>query len=205
MKYSNINASIIEERNSILGAKEFVNSICNMITKKCSDEDLTRQIMSTSLGGGNKMLTEIIETNEELGTSNFNNIISWKWAKAQLKVNEQRDNIDLLICELVKAILNENLNNNKSNNNKSNNNKSNNNKSNNNKSNILELKNDESENDESENDESENDECETHYLQSVEQKTLEDYETYLAIKSFLYAVIGALFVNIFVVYLNLKY
>ena len=190
MKYSNINASIIEERNSILGAKEFVNSICNMITKKCSDEDLTRQIMSTSLGGGNKMLTEIIETNEELGTSNFNNIISWKWAKAQLKVNEQRDNIDLLICELVKAILNENLNNNKSNNNKSNNNKSN----------ILELK-----NDESENDESENDECETHYLQSVEQKTLEDYETYLAIKSFLYAVIGALFVNIFVVYLNLKY
>ena len=188
-KYSNINASIIEERNSILGAKEFVNSICNMITKKCSDEDLTRQIMSTSLGGGNKILTEIIETNEELGTSNFNNIVSWKWAKAQLKVNEQRDNIDLLICELVKAILNENLNNNKSNNNKSN---------------VLELKNDEPENDEPENDESENDECETHYLQSVEQKTLEDYETYLAIKSFLYAVIGALFVNIFVAYLNLK-
>jgi hypothetical protein len=174
-KYSNINASIIEERNSILGTKEFVNSICNMITKKCSDEDLTRQIMSTSLGGGNKMLTEIIEINEELGTSNFNNIISWKWAKAQLKVNEQRDNIDLLICELVKAILNENLNNNKSN--------------------VLELK----------NDEPENDECETHYLQSVEQKTLQDYETYLAIKSFLYAVIGALFVNIFVAYLNLKY
>ena len=191
-KYSNINASIIEERNSILGAKEFINSICNMITKKCSDEDLTRQIMSTSLGGGNKMLTEIIETNEELGTSNFNNIISWKWVKAQLKVNKQRDNIDLLICELVKAILNENLDNNKSN--------------------VFELKNDEAENDEAENDEVENsdepqnsDEAETHYLESVEQKTLEDYETYLAIKSFLYAVIGALLVNIFVAYLNFKY
>lgn len=166
-KYSNINASIIEERNSILEAKEFVNSICNMITTRCSDEDLTRQIMSTSLGGGNKMLTEIIETNEELGTSNFNNTVSWKWTKAQLKVNEQRDNIDLLICELVKALLNENLKNNNS-------------------------------------EQEDNDDCETNYLDYIDQKTLEDYETYLAIKSFMYAVFGAFLVNIFVVYCNIK-
>lgn len=180
MKYSNINASIIEERNSILGAKEFVNSICNMITTRCSDEDLTRQIMSTSLGGGNKMLTEIIETNEELGTSNFNNIVSWKWAKAQLKVNEQRDNIDLLICELVKAIVKDTL------------------KTNETLKTIKTLDDSEKIDDELDT------ECETNYLDNVDQHTLENYETYLAVKSFMYAVLGAFIVNIFVVYLNIK-
>jgi hypothetical protein len=180
MKYSNINPAIIEERNSILGAKEFVNSICNMITTRCSDEDLTRQIMSTSLGGGNKMLTEIIETNEELGTSNFNNIVSWKWAKAQLKVNEQRDNIDLLICELVKAIVKDTL------------------KTNETLKTIKTL-------DDSEKIDYELDtDCETNYLDSIDQKILENYETYLAVKSFMYAVLGAFLVNIFVVYLNIK-
>ena len=86
-KYCTIDSSIIEERNTITNNKELVNHICNMITSRCADDDLTRQIMCSSLGGGKKMLTEIIETNEELGTSNFNNVISWKWAKAQLKVN----------------------------------------------------------------------------------------------------------------------
>lgn len=179
MKYSNINPAIIKERNSILEAKEFVNSICNMITTRCSDEDLTRQIMSTSLGGGNKMLTEIIETNEELGTSNFNNIVSWKWAKAQLKVNEQRDNIDLLICELVKAIVNETL-----------------------KTSETSKTNDSEDSEKTE--QEHNDDCETNYLDYVDQKTLEDYETYLAIKSFMCAVFGAFLVNIFVVYCNIK-
>lgn len=173
-KYSNINASIIKERNSILETKEFVNSICNMITSRCSDEDLTRQIMSASLGGGNKILTEIIETNEELGTSNFNNIISWKWAKAQLKVNEQRDKIDLLICEVVKAIINESKDS---------------------------YKTEQTQEQEQEN----NADCETNYLDNVDQKTLEDYERYLAVKSFMYAVIGALLVNVFVAYLNFEY
>ena len=185
MKYSNINPAIIKERNSILEAKEFVNSICNMITTRCSDEDLTRQIMSTSLGGGNKMLTEIIETNEELGTSNFNNIVSWKWAKAQLKVNEQRDNIDLLICELVNAIVNETL-----------------------KTNEILKTNDYEDSKKTEQEEEEEEEldteCETNYLDNVDQKTLENYETYLAVKSFMYAVLGAFVVNIFVVYLNIK-
>jgi len=187
MKYSNINASIIEERNSILGAKEFVNSICNMITTRCSDEDLTRQIMSTSLGGGNKMLTEIIETNEELGTSNFNNIVSWKWAKAQLKVNEQRDNIDLLICELVKAIVKDTL------------------KTNETLKTIKTFKtNDYEDLEKTAQDHELDTECETNYLDSIDQKTLENYETYLAVKSFMYAVLGAFIVNIFVVYLNIK-
>ena len=179
-KYSNIDASIIEERNSILDSKEFVNHICNMITTRCSDDDLTRQIMCSSIGGGQKVLTEIIETNEELGTSNFNNTISWKWTKAQLEVNEQRDNIDRLICEVVKAIVKENS-----------------------LENVLDDS--LSLNPEPNESESENNERETHYLESVEQKTLEDYETYLAVKSFVYGVIGALFVNIFVAYLNIKY
>jgi hypothetical protein len=187
MKYSNINASIIEERNSILGAKEFVNSICNMITTRCSDEDLTRQIMSTSLGGGNKMLTEIIETNEELGTSNFNNIVSWKWTKAQLKVNEQRDNIDLLICELVKAIVNETSKTSVSL-----------------KTNETLKTNDYEDLEKIAQDLELDTECETNYLDNVDQHTLENYETYLAVKSFMYAVLGAFIVNIFVVYLNIK-
>ena len=107
-KYSTIDSSIIEERNSILDTKEFVSNICNMITTRTSEDDLTRQIMCSSIGGGQKVLTEIIETNEELGTSNFNNTISWQWTKAQLKVNEQRDEIDKLICEVVKAIVKKN-------------------------------------------------------------------------------------------------
>ena len=184
-KYASLDPSIIEERNSILDTKEFVNTICNMITTRTSDDDLTRQIMCSSLGGGQKVLTEIIETNEELGTSNFNNTISWKWTKAQLKVNEQRDKIDKLICMLVKAILKEN-------------NVKNDVKNDNDVKNVL---------DESPSfklDTTEQSQCESDYLEMVEQKAQDDYETFLAIKSFIYGVIGALAVNIFVVYLNFK-
>lgn len=178
-KYASLDPSIIEERNSILDTKEFVNTICNMITTRTSDDDLTRQIMCSSLGGGQKVLTEIIETNEELGTSNFNNTISWKWTKAQLKVNEQRDKIDKLICMLVKAILKEN--------------------------NVKnDVKNVLDESPPFKLDTTEQSQCESDYLEMVEQKTQDDYETFLAIKSFIYGVIGALAVNIFVVYLNFK-
>ena len=130
------------------------------------------------------MLTEIIETNEELGTSNFNNTISWQWTKAQLKVNEQRDKIDKLICELVRAIVKEN--------------------------DVKEDVKDDVKNvlDESPSfklDTTEQSQCESDYLEMVEQKTQDEYETFLAIKSFMYGVIGALAVNIFVVYLNSKH
>jgi hypothetical protein len=177
-KYSTIDSTIIEERNAITNTKELVNHICNMITSKCADDDLTRQIMCSSLGGGKKMLTEIIETNEELGTSNFNNVISWKWAKAQLKVNEQRDKIDSLICEVVKAIVSETtvL-----------------------ETNVLEttpLDNTELVKSQLE--------CEADYLDVVEQKAQDDYEKYLAAVSFIYGVVGALIVNVFVAYLYRK-
>ena len=178
-KYSTIDSSIIEERNSILDTKEFVSNICNMITTRTSEDDLTRQIMCSSIGGGQKVLTEIIETNEELGTSNFNNTISWQWTKAQLKVNEQRDKIDKLICELVRAIVKEN----------------------DVKDDVKDVL------DESPSfklDTTEQSQCESDYLEMVEQKAQDEYETFLAIKSFIYGVIGALAVNIFVVYLNFK-
>ena len=175
-KYSCLDSSIIEERNSILDTKEFVSNICNMITTRTSDHDLARQIMCSSLGGGQKVLTEIIQTNEELGTSNFNNTISWKWTKAQLKVNEQRDKIDKLICELVKVIIKEN-----------------------------DVKNILDEPPALQLDQVEQTQCENDYLEMVEQKAQDEYETYLAIKSFMYGVIGALAVNGFVVYLNIKY
>ena len=178
-KYSTIDSSIIEERNSILDTKEFVSNICNMITTRTSEDDLTRQIMCSSIGGGQKVLTEIIETNEELGTSNFNNTISWQWTKAQLKVNEQRDKIDKLICELVRAIVKEN--------------------------DVKEdVKNVLDESPSFKLDTTEQSQCESDYLEMVEQKAQDEYETFLAIKSFIYGVIGALAVNIFVVYLNSK-
>ena len=178
-KYSTIDSSIIEERNSILDTKEFVNTICNMITTRTSEDDLTRQIMCSSIGGGQKVLTEIIETNEELGTSNFNNTISWQWTKAQLKVNEQRDKIDKLICELVRAIVKEN--------------------------DVKDdVKNVLGERPSFKLDTTEQSQCESDYLEMVEQKAQDEYETFLAIKSFIYGVIGALAVNIFVVYLNFK-
>ena len=202
-KYSTLDSTIIEERNAITNTKELVNHICNMITSKCADDDLTRQIMCSSLGGGKKMLTEIIETNEELGTSNFNNVISWKWVKAQLKVNEQRDKIDLLICDMVNAIVSETT--------------------------LSETRPSEttlsettlSETRPSETRPSETNvlettlldkteleksqlECEADYLDAVEQKAQDEYEKYLAIKSFMYGLGGALAVNVFVVYFNLK-
>lgn len=179
-KYSTIDSSIIEERNSILDTKEFVSNICNMITTRTSEDDLTRQIMCSSIGGGQKVLTEIIETNEELGTSNFNNTISWQWTKAQLKVNEQRDKIDKLICELVRAIVKEN--------------------------DVKDdVKNVLDESPSFKLDTTEQSQCESDYLEMVEQKAQDEYETFLAIKSFIYGVIGALAVNIFVVYLNFKH
>ena len=179
-KYSCLDSSIIEERNSILDTKEFVSNICNMITTRTSDDDLARQIMCSSLGGGQKVLTEIIQTNEELGTSNFNNTISWKWTKAQLKVNEQRDKIDKLICELVKVIVKED--------------------------DIKDdVKNVLDEPPSLQLDQVEQTQCENDYLEMVEQKAQDEYETYLAIKSFMYGVIGALAVNVFVAYLNIKH
>ena len=179
-KYSCLDSSIIEERNSILDTKEFVSNICNMITTRTSEDDLTRQIMCSSIGGGQKVLTEIIETNEELGTSNFNNTISWQWTKAQLKVNEQRDKIDKLICELVRAIVKEN--------------------------DVKDdVKNVLDESPSFKLDTTEQSQCESDYLEMVEQKAQDEYETFLAIKSFIYGVIGALAVNIFVVYLNFKH
>ena len=179
-KYSCLDSSIIEERNSILDTKEFVSNICNMITTRTSDDDLARQIMCSSLGGGQKVLTEIIQTNEELGTSNFNNTISWKWTKAQLKVNEQRDKIDKLICELVKVIVKED--------------------------DIKDdVKNVLDEPPSLQLDQVEQTQCENDYLEMVEQKAQDEYETYLAIKSFMSGVIGALAVNVFVAYLNIKH
>jgi len=208
-KYSTLDSTIIEERNAIINTKELVNHICNMITSRCADDDLTRQIMCSSLGGGKKMLTEIIETNEELGTSNFNNVISWKWTKAQLQVNEQRDKIDSLICEVVKAIVRE-----------TNELETNVLETNVLETNVLEtnvLETNELETnvletnvletkplDKTELEKSQL-ECEVEYLEAVEQKAQDDYERYLAAKSFMYGVIGALAVNVFVVYLNIKY
>jgi hypothetical protein len=183
-KYCTLDSTIIEERNAITNTKELVNHICNMITSRCADDDLTRQIMCSSLGGGKKMLTEIIETNEELGTSNFNNVVSWKWAKAQLKVNEQRDKIDSLICEVVKAILSEtNLS-----------------ETTLSETNVLET----TSLDKTELVKSQL-ECEADYLDAVEQKAQDAYEKYLAAVSFIYGVVGALIVNVFVAYLNITY
>jgi hypothetical protein len=187
-KYCTIDSSIIEERNTITNNKELVNHICNMITSRCADDDLTRQIMCSSLGGGKKMLTEIIETNEELGTSNFNNVISWKWAKAQLKVNEQRDKIDSLICEVVKAIVNETT---LSDMTLSETTLS--------ETNVLET----APLDKTELVKSQL-ECEADYLDAVEEKAQDAYEKYLAAVSFIYGVVGALIVNVFVAYLYSK-
>jgi hypothetical protein len=188
-KYCTIDSTIIEERNAIINTKELVNHICNMITSKCADDDLTRQIMCSSLGGGKKMLTEIIETNEELGTSNFNNVISWKWAKAQLKVNEQRDKIDSLICEVVKAIVSETR-----------------------PSETRPSETTLSEATPSEATPLDKTElmqnqlkCEADYLDIVEQQAQDAYEKYLAAVSFMYGLVGALIANVFVAYLYRKF
>ena len=63
-------------------------------------QSLAQPIVCATLGGNNKLCSMIDEKTELMGQSPY-----WTWTKAQLKVNQQRDSIDLLLCDLVKAVI----------------------------------------------------------------------------------------------------
>jgi hypothetical protein len=71
-----------------------------MLANQWQNQSLTQPIVCSSLGGNNKLCSIVDEKLEVMGQSPY-----WEWSKAQLKVNQQRDSIDILLCELVKTVL----------------------------------------------------------------------------------------------------
>ena len=179
LKYKFLDANIILERNELINNENLHNELCNIMGNIWQKQSLTQPIVCATLSGNEKICSMIDNKIEVLGESPY-----WLLSKAQLKVNEQRDKIDKLICELVRAIVKEN----------------------DIKEDVKEdVKNVLDESPSFKLDTTEQSQCESDYLEMVEQKAQDEYETFLAIKSFIYGVIGALAVNIFVVYLNSKH
>jgi hypothetical protein len=107
LKYKSLDANIIHERNKLINDEKLHNELCNILANAWQQQSLTQPIVCATLGGNNKICSMIDEKMELTGHSLY-----WTWSKAQLKVNQQRDTIDLLLCDLVKAVL-ENEDNNK--------------------------------------------------------------------------------------------
>jgi len=100
LKYKSLDANIIHERNKLINDEKLHNEICNMLVNHWQQQSLTQPIVCATLGGNNKICSMIDEKTELMGKSPY-----WLWSKAQLKVNQQRDTIDLLLCDLVKAVV----------------------------------------------------------------------------------------------------
>jgi hypothetical protein len=100
LKYKSLDANIIHERNKLINEEELHNEICNILTNQWQQQSLAQPIVCATLCGNNKLCSMIDEKMEVMGQSPY-----WTWSKAQLKVNQQRDSIDLLLCDLVKAVL----------------------------------------------------------------------------------------------------
>jgi hypothetical protein len=100
LKYKALDANIIHERNKLINDENVHNEICNILANQWQEQSLAQPIVCATLGGNNKICSMIDENMELMGKSPY-----WLWSKAQLKVYQQRDTIDLLLCDLVKAVL----------------------------------------------------------------------------------------------------
>jgi hypothetical protein len=100
LKYKSLDANIIHERNKLINDECLHNEICNILANQWQQQSLAQPIVCATLGGNNKLHSMIDEKTELMGQSPY-----WTWTKAQLKVNQQRDTIDLLLCDLVKAVM----------------------------------------------------------------------------------------------------
>jgi len=100
LKYKSLDANIIHERNKLINDEQLHNELCNILANQWQQQNLTQPIVCATLGGNRKICSMIDEKMELFGESPY-----WVWTKAQLKVNQQRDSIDLLLCDLVKAVL----------------------------------------------------------------------------------------------------
>jgi hypothetical protein len=100
LKYKSLDGNLIHERNKLINDEKLHNELCNMFANVWQTQSLTQPIVCSTLGGNNKIYSIVDEKMEQTGQSPY-----WAWSKAQLKVNQQRDTIDLLLCDLVKAVL----------------------------------------------------------------------------------------------------
>ena len=100
LKYKSLDANIIHERNNLINDEQLHNELCNILANQWQQQNLAQPIVCATLGGNSKICSMIDEKLELMGESPY-----WVLSKAQLKVNQQRDSIDLLLCDLVKAVL----------------------------------------------------------------------------------------------------
>lgn len=100
LKYKSLDANIIHERNQLINDEKLHNELCNILASRWQEQGLAQPLVCGTLGGNNKICSMIDENMEIMGKSPY-----WLLCKAQLKVIEQRDNIDLLLCELVKTVV----------------------------------------------------------------------------------------------------
>jgi hypothetical protein len=101
-KYKDLDGSLITIKNELINSSTLHNNICNIMANKWENENLSQSALCTTLGDTNNQITNII--NEKITLNNVNEEC-WIWAKAQIKVNTQRDKIDQLVCELIQTIL----------------------------------------------------------------------------------------------------
>jgi hypothetical protein len=101
-KYKDLDGSLITIKNELINSSTLHNNICNIMANKWENERLSQSALCTTLGDTNNQITNII--NEKITLNNVNEEC-WMWAKAQIKVNTQRDKIDQLVCELIQTIL----------------------------------------------------------------------------------------------------
>ena len=100
LKYKFLDANIIMERNELINNEKLHNELCNIMGNIWQKQSLTQPIVCATLSGNEKICSMIDNKIEVIGESPY-----WLLSKAQLKVNQQRDSIDLLLCDLVKALL----------------------------------------------------------------------------------------------------
>jgi len=96
LKYKSLDANIINERNKLISDEKLHNEICKML----ANQSLTQPIDSSIMGGNNKVCSILDEKPEVM-----DHLPYMEWSKAQLKVIKQRDSIDMLLCELVKTVI----------------------------------------------------------------------------------------------------
>ena len=101
LRYKGIEKERLERRDELLYNVEMRDKICDMMANKWEEAELLQPAIIATINGQSRLLEEIIE--EKVAITRRNEC-SWLWAQAQIRVNEQRDKIDMFICELIELL-----------------------------------------------------------------------------------------------------
>ena len=104
LKYTGINMKTLEEREEQLTSDDMRKNLCGLMANNWEKEVLLQPAIIASIHGSSRLLQEIIEEKVAITKSNES---SWLWALSQLKVNAQREKIDMFICELIEILQSE--------------------------------------------------------------------------------------------------